>query len=237
MAQAGGDPLDLVLASSGAPLPSAAGPCAAARKRKASAGDLIARAEQRREILRWAGLCKKLLGLQRKADDASTEMSAIAPAWNSTQRRLGDHVDSGEAKRAVRHRNRFSLHGCLKLAFTDALDAKQQSRIYVDLRASVVQCALVAQNLGKGCPKPFGCNRDGVDSCTADGWPGLHHHDQRNEQQPGADHASAGDPPDHFAADAEADAGPDAGAGHRSDCAAGFQNCKAGWSWEKKDWC
>jgi len=130
MARAGGDPVDLVLASSGAPLPSAAGPCAAARKRKASAGDLIARAEQRREILRRAGLCKKLLGLQRKADDASTEMSAIAPAWNSTQRRLGDHVDSSEAKRAVRHRNRFSLHGCLKLAFTVALDAKQQSRIY-----------------------------------------------------------------------------------------------------------
>ena len=36
-----------------------------------------------------------------------------------------------------------------------------------------------------------------------DGRPGLHHHDQHDEQQRAADHASPGDPPDHCAADAE----------------------------------
>ena len=45
----------------------------------------------------------------------------------------------------MRHRNQFSMHGSLQLAFTDSVDARQQSISYVVVRASVVQCSVLRQ--------------------------------------------------------------------------------------------
>ena len=90
------DPLDLIL--DGPPLVSAAADPPKKKRCDRSVGDLLERAEQQREVLKRARLCKKMKALERRACHAAAEKGVIESAWNSTQLRLGD---LGDAQRRV----------------------------------------------------------------------------------------------------------------------------------------
>ena len=90
--------------------------------------DELARRSQnlnlRIEILKRARLAKALKRLERRAVPEVEDSFRCAQAWDSTQLHFGDLAARSAMEREVKHKLQFSMHGALKLAYTDAMDKK-----------------------------------------------------------------------------------------------------------------